>query len=91
MIFTSRLETGVFPIHWKKANVVPIHKKESKQLVKNYRPLSLLPVCGKVFKRLIYNEVYPYLTDNNLISSHQSGFKEGDSCINQILSITHEI
>ena len=30
MIFTSCLETGVFPIHWKKANVVPIRKKESK-------------------------------------------------------------
>ena len=91
MIFTSCLETGVFPIHWKKANVVPIHKKESKQLVKNYRPVSLLPICGKVFERLIYNEVYPYLIDNNLISSHQSGFKGGDSCINQLLSITHDI
>ena len=91
MIFTSCLETGVFPIHWKKANVVPIHKKECKQLAKNYRPVSLLPICGKVFERLMYNEVDPYLIDNNLISSHQSGFKGGDSCINQLLSITHEI
>ena len=47
MIFTSYLETGVFPIHWKKANVVTIHKKESKQFVKNYRPVSLLPICSK--------------------------------------------
>ena len=65
MIFTSCLETGD-PLE--KANVVPIHKKESKQLVKNYRPVSLLPIWGKVFERLIYNEVYPYLIDNNLIS-----------------------
>ena len=35
--------------------------------------------------------MYPYLIDNNLISSHQSGFKGGDSCINQLLSITQEI
>ena len=56
MIFTSCLETGVFPIHWKKANVVPIHKKESKQLVKNW-PVSLLPICGKVFECLMYNLV----------------------------------
>ena len=90
-IFTSCLETGVFPIHCKKTNVVPIHKRESKPLVKNYRPVSLLPICGKVFERLIYNEVYPYLTDNNLILLHQSVFKGGDSCINQLLSITHEI
>ena len=89
MIFTSCLETGVFPIHLKKVNVVPIHNKESKELFKNYRPVSLLPIWGKVFEYLIYNEVYPYLIDNNLISSHQSGFKGGDSCINQLLSIMH--
>ena len=53
-------------------------------------PVSLLPICGKVCERLIYNEVYPCLI-NNLISSHQSDFKGGDSCINQLLSITHEI
>ena len=54
LIFTSCLETEVFPIYWKKANVVPVHKKESKQLVENYRPVSLLPICGKVFESLIY-------------------------------------
>ena len=91
MIFTSCLETGVFPIHWKKDNVVPIYKKESKQLAKYYRPVSLLPICRKIFERVIYNDVYPYLIDNNLISSHQSGFNGGDSSISQLLSITHEI
>ena len=40
---------------------------------------------------LIYNEAHPYLIDNNLISSHQSGFKRGDCCIKQLFSITHEI
>ena len=63
MIFLSCLETGVFPICWKKANVVPARKKESTQLVKNYRCVSLLPICGKIFECLIYNEVYPYLID----------------------------
>ena len=64
---------------------MPIHKKESKQLVKNDRPVSLLPICSKIFECLIHNEVIPYLIENNLISSHQLG----DSCINQLLSITH--
>ena len=57
VIFTSCLETGVFPIHWKKSYVVPIHEKESKELVKNYRTVSLLRICGKIFERLIYHEV----------------------------------
>ena len=62
----------------KKANVVTIHTKKSKELVKNYRLVSLLPICGKIFGRLINNEVYLYLIDNNLISSHHSEFKGGD-------------
>ena len=73
----------------KKPKLVPYIRK--KQLVKNYRPVSLLPLSGKIFERLIHNEVYPCLIDNNLISSYQSGFKVGYSDINQLLSITHEI
>ena len=53
--------------------------------------MSLLPVCGKFFERLIYNSLFESFIENELISSNQSGFKPGDSCINQLLSITHEI
>ena len=73
------------------ANLVPIHKQDDKQNVKNYRPVSLLPIFGKIFERLIYNEMYSFFIENDLISSNQSGFKQGDSCINQLLSITHDI
>ena len=46
LIFRASIQEGVFPDCWKKANVVPIHKKESKNLLKNYRPFSLLPIFG---------------------------------------------
>ena len=58
---------------------------------KNYRPISLLPICSKIFERLIYNELFTFFTDNNLISPNQSGFRPGDSCVNQLIAITHEI
>ena len=76
---------------WKKANVVPIHKRDDKRNVKNYRPVSLLPIFGKIFERLIYNEMHPFFIENDLISSSQSGFKQEDYCINLLLSITHDI
>ena len=57
-----------------KANVVPVHKKESKNILKNYRPISLLPVCGKIFEKCIYNSLYFYLESNNILSKFQSGF-----------------
>ena len=91
MIFKSCIKKGEYPSEWKKANVVPVHKKGDKQLLKNYRPISLLPIFGKIFERIIYNNIFEYLTTNKLISDNQSGFKPGDSCVNQLLSITHEI
>ena len=91
LIFRASLDQGTFPLCWKKANVVPIYKKNDKQSIKNYRPVSLLPICGKIFERLLYNKMFSFFIENGLISQNQSGFKPGDSCINQLLSITHEI
>ena len=51
----------------------------------------MLPICGKILERLIFNEMFRLLIENSLIFSNQSGFKTGDSCVNQLLSITHEI
>ena len=59
--------------------------------IKNYRPVSLLPIFRKIFGRLIYNEMYSFFIESDLVSSNQSGFKQEDSCINQILSITHDV
>ena len=91
LIHNNCLEKGVYPNLWKKANVLPIHKKESCQLTKNYGPISLLPICGKLFEKIIFDELYTRLQENNLLSPKQYGFRTGDSTINQLLSITNEI
>ena len=88
-ISRASLYVKSFPPEWK--NTVPIHKKDDKQILKNYRPVSLLPICAKIFERIIYNKIFEYLIKTNLITVNQSGFKPGDSCINQPLSITHDI
>ena len=90
-IFQSCLETVKFPIEWKKVKVVPVHKKDDKKISKNYRPISLLPIVGKIFERLFYGKMFEFFIKNNLISKNQLGFRPGGSCINQLLSITHEI
>ena len=48
-------------------------------------------MCGKTFERLIYNKMFNYFSSNKLISKNQSGFQPGNSCINQLLKITHKI
>ena len=90
-IFKNCLKCGIFPDDWKKGNIVPIFKNSDKQNIKNYRPVFPLRICSKIFERIICHNMLKYFLDNNLISPKQSGFKPGDSCINQLLSITHDI
>ena len=66
-------------------------KKKDKHCIHNYCPVSLLPICGKIFECILYNPLFLYLESNNLLTPHQSGFHPNDSCIYQLLSITHSI
>ena len=72
-------------------NIVPIHKKGEKQTLKDYCSVSLLPICGKILERVIFNEMFKFFIENELLLANQFGFKPGDSCVNQLVSITHEI
>ena len=51
IIFGNILSTDTYPDIWKFANVTPIFKKGDKQLIENYRPISLLPLCGKILEK----------------------------------------
>ena len=65
IIFRTILLTSTYPNIWKLANVTPIFKKGDKQLIKNYRPISLLPICGKSFQKIIFNNLYSSLQSYN--------------------------
>ena len=73
------------------ANIASSHNWDDKHNAKSYRPTSLFPILIKIFESLIYHDMYWFYIENNLISLNQSGFKQEDSCINQLLSITHDI
>ena len=91
IIFNDCLKFGMFPDSWKYANVQPIHKKDNRQLKTNYRPILLLPICGKVLEKIVFDQIYTFLNARNLLSKNQSGFRPGDSAIYQLLSITSVI
>ena len=91
MIFQSCISSGSFPDIWKYANVQPVHKSCNRQLKNTYRPISLLPICGKILEKIIFDKVYSFLNSNNLISKRPSGFRPNDSTIYQLISITSSI
>ena len=78
IIYKKCLERAVFPMSGRKQMLFLFIKKD-KQLLKNYRLISLLPICGKVLGRLLYNSMFEFLIQNNWIAPNLSGFKTGDS------------
>ena len=85
------INMGTFPNIWKKSNIVPVCKKGDKKIIDNRRPISLLAICGKILEKTLFNSVYEFLEEKDLLCEHQSGFRPSDSCKYQLLSIVHDI
>ena len=67
------------------SHIIPAYKMNDKRSLNNYRPVSLLPICGNIFERIVFNNVFLFLENNSLLTPNQSGFRPNDSCINQLL------
>ena len=72
IIFINCLRRGIFPDIWKHANVVPVHKKNEKNVNGNYRPISLLPIFGKILEKFIFDSLYSHLISSKLLNPNQS-------------------
>ena len=59
--------------------------------MKSYKPISLLPIFGKIFEKMIFKDLFIYFHQNKLFTKCQSVFLPGDFCILQLLSIVHDI
>ena len=82
--FNQSLHTGIVPDSFKQAYVSPVHKGGDPSEISNYRPISLLSNLDKAFERLIFKYVYNHFLENNILTSFQSGFRRGDSTVNQL-------
>ena len=91
-IYNAVLRTEYFPRHWKVGQVIMIAKPGKDPAdVTSYRPISLLPILSKVLEKLILRRLQPIITDNNLIPSHQFGFRPKHGTIEQVHRIVHRI
>lgn len=90
LLFNSSLSKSVFPHNWKLANVLPLYKKGSKNLLNNYRPVSLLCSLGKILERIVFKYVFNHFRDNFLISIWQSGFLPGSSTVTQLIEMHYQ-
>ena len=61
------------------SKVIPLYKKDDKQLFSNYRPISLLQSISKVLEKIILLQLTEYLDKNNTLHQHQYGFRKNHS------------
>lgn len=90
-LFHTSLKEGTVPRAWKEATVSPIFKKGSRNVVSNYRPISLTSVCCKILEKLVRNALMQHLLSNNYISDNQHGFVYKRSCTTQLIIVVDKI
>ena len=87
MSFTS----GVFPSTLQLAKVIAVHKKDSKVVFSNYRPISLLSNLDKILEKLMYTRIVKFFNNNNLFYLLQLGFRQNYSTTHALISLTETI
>ena len=80
-IFNCSIHQNTFPSKWKEANISAIWKgKGSKTEAVNYRPISVLPVVGRLFEKIVATRLSDYVEKRGIIPNQQFGFRRKSSC-----------
>ncbi|NRB82007.1 MAG: hypothetical protein HRU38_25700, partial [Saccharospirillaceae bacterium] len=88
--FNKLMMCGIFPDVLKLGKVTPIYKKGNSELLENYRPISTLPIFGKIFEKIIYTRLYSFLTSQNILHKNQFGFRTSHSTSHALnYSVSH--
>ena len=77
LLLNRSFTEGIFPNHWKKANLMPVPKSKDRQEVANYRPVSLLSIVSKIAEKCIYNHIHSVIYEK--LNPAQHGFTSGKS------------
>ena len=79
LAINKSIETGIVPESLKVAKIIPIYKSKDKQLLTNYRPISLLPNISKILEKVIHKRIYTFLDSKNILYDSQYGFRNNHS------------
>ena len=86
-IITLSIIQRKFPTSWKNSKVIPLHKKESKLERKNYRPVAILSPLSKILEKIVYEQMYEYLTKNKIFHPNLHGYRKNRSTQTALLAM----
>ena len=73
------MDQGSFPSIFKVGKITPVYKKDNVECIENYRPVSILPIFGKIFEKIIYTRLIKFFMANGILHEDQFGFRKGHS------------
>ena len=76
LYFNRCMAAGHFPDGLKVGKVTPIFKKGNTEDVGNFRPVSTLPIFGKIFEKVIYKRIYDFAISQKILDQNQFGFRK---------------
>ena len=88
-IINLSIRCGYFPDKWRISKVLPLYKEDIKSVPNNYRPISIPPVVSKIIEKVIFKQLYEYLTHNNLLAVSQHGFRPMHSTLTALIEATN--
>ncbi len=91
IIFNKCLTSGIFPQSSKTAKVIPVYKADSRMLASNYRPISLLPIFGKLLEKIIFCRITSFVKKYNILYRRQYGFQKAKSTEHAVIDIQENI
>jgi hypothetical protein len=78
-VLNLSITQGVVPNELKIAKIIPLFKHGDSKLMKNYRPISVLPVFSKILEKLVYKRTIEFIKKHNILYAYQFGFREKHS------------
>ena len=83
--------SGTFPDELKIAKVIPLFKSGNRNLMSNYRPISILPTLSKIFEKLMHTRTYQFLDENQVLYNYQFGFRKAHSTVHAVQTAIHSV
>ena len=87
-MINESLKSEVFLSELKLARVIPILKSGDPSLLTNYRPISVL---SKIFEKIVYNLVFDFLSDNEILYDYQFGFRSKHSTQQALITLVDRV
>ena len=85
-LFNRILDTGKYPALWSFGLIVPIHKKDDRSKVENYRGITLLSTLGKLFTSILFNRLYDYVVQKGILKVNKV---VSEKCTGQLITSSH--